>query len=135
MPFVLDASVTAAWYLPDELTPKALKARQRLSEDRGLVPPHWWYEICNTLLAAERRHRMSEHDTFLALSSLADLPLEGIELSDGASIFRIARRHRLTFYDAAYLELALREKIALATLDKDLANAAALEGVALVIAR
>jgi predicted nucleic acid-binding protein len=59
--------------------------------------------------------------------------LESPELSDSTSIFRIARRHRLTFYDAAYLALALRENVALATLDQDLADAAAAENVPLLI--
>ena len=134
MPLAIDASVTLAWYFPDEQTPKALAARQILVREGGLVPAHWWYEVRNAMLMAERRGRTTEQLTAPALLNLTRLPIDQIARQDDARIFPIARRHRLTFYDAAYLELALREKISLATLDQALAAAAAAEGVPLVIA-
>jgi predicted nucleic acid-binding protein len=134
MPIVFDASVTVAWYFSDEQTPKALEARDHLTQQGGLVPPHWWYEVRNALLMAERRGRMSEQLISLALASLVSLPIDAASFSDEATVFALARRHRLTFYDAAYLELALRERLALATFDQALAAAAKAENLPLVIA-
>ena len=133
MPLVVDSSVTAAWILPDERTPAALKARSQVLLEGGLVPAHWWYETRNTLLMAERRNRTTEALNALALSTLVQLPIVQTQPHDDAKIFAVARRHRLTFYDAAYLELAAREKVALATFDSELARAASAEGVSLLI--
>lgn len=96
------------------------------------MPLHWWFEVCNTLLFAERRGRISERLTSAALDQLSRLPVEVAPQSDGTSVFALARRHRLTFYDAAYLELAFRKHVGLATLDVELRTAAASEGVELV---
>jgi len=133
MPLVVDASVTLAWYFPDEQTPKALEAREALARDGGLVPPHWWYEVRNGMIMAERHGRTTEQLIAPALLNLARLPIDQISRQDDTDIFPIARRHRLTFYDAAYLALAQREQIGLATLDAELAHAAAAEGVSLII--
>jgi predicted nucleic acid-binding protein len=135
MPVVLDASVTAAWILPDEQTPNALQARNLAIGEGALVPAHWWYEVRNTLLMAERRQRTTAAGIATALASLRMVPIVSKAPAGDARIFELARRHRLTFYDAAYLELALRETVALATLDDRLAGAAAAEEVPLVIAR
>jgi predicted nucleic acid-binding protein len=134
MPFVLDASVAASWMLPDEQSTEALRARTRLASEGGLVPPHWWYEIRNTMLMAECRSRLPMELVQTALLQLAKLPIEITDQRDEDAIFATARRHRLTFYDAAYVALAQREKIALATLDRQLATAALAEHVQLVIA-
>lgn len=133
MPLVIDSSIAAAWILPDERTPAALQARGQVILEGGLVPAHWWYEIRNTLLMAERRNRTTEALNTLALSTLTQMPIVPTHPPDDATIFAVARRHRLTFYDAAYLELASREKLALATLDLELARAAAVDGVSLAI--
>ena len=133
MPLVLDASVTAAWILPDEQTPNALHVRSLILDAGGLVPPHWWYEIRNTLLVAERRQRKTAERTSLALSTLGQLQIVLTQPGNDSTIFDVARRHRLSFYDAAYLALALSEKLPLATLDDALARAAIAEKVELVI--
>lgn len=135
MVFVLDASVAASWHFEDERTDETDRLLDTLADDRFVVPAHWWFEIRNVLLLGERRGRATRDQTEEFLLLLAKLPIETARNPSDLDIFALARRHGLTLYDAAYLELALRETIALATLDKDLADAAALEGVALVIAR
>jgi predicted nucleic acid-binding protein len=132
MPFVLDASTTVSWSFPDEDHSTARAAWQRLRQDEALVPPHWWFEVRNVMLIGERRKRVSHNQTDYFLARLSRLHIAEAPRPDDASIFVLARRHHLTFYDAAYLELAQREEIALATLDDDLMAAARADGVALV---
>jgi len=131
VPFVLDASVTANWFLPDE-EPHALDAWQLIRADPGLVPAHWWFEVRNILLMAERRARISERETLYILDRLSRLRIVHTLRPEERAVLLVARRHRLTFYDAAYLELAQRESVALATLDGNLVRAARAEGIALV---
>ncbi len=134
MAFVLDASVTASWFFPDENHRDAMEAWRRSEREEVWVPAHWWFEIRNTLLVGERRGRIHAHFTSYSLSRLSILPINMAERPDDEDVFAVARKYRLTFYDAAYLELARRHGIALATLDRDLAEAAGTEGVALVLA-
>lgn len=132
MAFVVDASVAANWFLPDE-EPEAIQAWDRLTDDPGLVPLHWWFEVHNLLLMAERRQRISPHLTLHILDRLARLRITLMPLPEVQSVLAIAQRSRLTFYDAAYLELALRENVPIATLDRVLASAAILQGVPLIL--
>jgi predicted nucleic acid-binding protein len=132
VPLVLDASVTASWHFEDERSPQALGVLDMLRRDSAIVPVHWWFEIRNVLLLGERRRGGSERQTALFLDRLAMLPIELAEIPDEAKLISVARRHRLSFYDAAYLELAQRRRIALATLDHQLAAAAQAEGITLV---
>jgi predicted nucleic acid-binding protein len=131
MPFVLDASVAVAWTYADQ-HPSALEARDRITTDPALVPSLWWFEIRNALIIQERRRRLSEVETTGALRDLARLHIVVDYTPDEPSVLALARRHRLTVYDAAYLELAQREHIPLATLDTDLIRAARAEKVALI---
>jgi len=132
LPFVLDASVAACWCFHDEHNPSADAAYDLLYEDHALVPLQWWFEVRNVILLGERRQRISEEYATSFLDHLERCAIEFAALPDHASVFALARRHRLTFYDAVYLELAQRERIGLATLDDDLAAAAGAEGVALI---
>ena len=132
MPFVLDASTAASWNFPDEDQSGARAAWERLRHDDAWVPAHWWFELRNVMLIGERRKRISENQTGYFLARLSRLRIAEAPRPNDPGIFALARRHRLTFYDAAYLEMAHREDIALATLDDDLAAAARAEGVALV---
>jgi predicted nucleic acid-binding protein len=132
MPFVLDASTAVSWNFPDEDHSVARTAWERLRQDEALVPTHWWFEVRNVMLIGERRKRISQDQTEYFLARLSRLHIAEAARPDDAGIFALARRHRLTFYDAAYLELAHREELALATLDDDLAAAARAERVALV---
>jgi predicted nucleic acid-binding protein len=130
VPFVLDASVAASWCFPDE--ERSLATWHRLRNDEALVPVHWWFEIRNVIVLGERRRRISEPDAVSFLADLQDLPISFASLPEETIVLALARRHRLTFYDAVYLELAQRERVPLATLDDALAAAARAEGVALV---
>jgi predicted nucleic acid-binding protein len=134
MAFVLDASVTLNWAFPDEYNPLAIRAGQLLesSEESALVPSLWWYEVRNILIVNERRGRTTPLRTASFLKELADLTI-GMDFSQDESIvMELARQTRLTVYDAAYLALALRERLPLATLDKALKSAALAVGVPLL---
>jgi len=132
VPYVLDASIAANWYLDEQRDPRADVALALLADDYALAPIQWWFEIHNVILVGERRKRVSEQHSAAFLGELAGLAIELAELPDKSSVLDLARKHKLTFYDAAYLELARRESIPLATLDKALAAAARAEGVALI---
>ena len=132
MPFVLDASVAACWFFPDEIHPVASQSWLRIHQDDAIVPAHWWFEVRNTMLIGERRGRSTEQRTAFALDRLARMAVRHAPTPLDADVFALARKHRLTFYDAAYLELAQHERLALATLDRELAAAARAEDVSLV---
>lgn len=132
MPFVIDASVAASWLLPDEGHEVAAAAYSLLLTDHALVPSLWWFEMRNLFIVNERRGRLSSEKTDRALALLAELPIRFDRIADSASVLQLARRHRLTVYDAAYLELAQRENAPLATLDNALTRAAKAEGMSLV---
>ena len=131
MPFVLDASIAIAWALPEE-SPSAELALARMQTDRAVVPSLWWFELRNGLVVNERRTRITEPQTALFLRRIARLAITIDQSPDEAAVLSLARRHRLTVYDATYLELALRAELLLATLDAALARAAGAEGVRLV---
>jgi len=128
MPFVLDASTAICWAMQDESDPRAEAAKARALTDRPLVPGIWWYEVRNILVQNERRGRIStaESERFLqTIGSLTRIVFpQGIQ-----GTLRLARKHKLSIYDAAYLELAVAQKLVLATLDDDLAKAAKAEGI------
>jgi predicted nucleic acid-binding protein len=127
MPFVLDASVAACWAFEDEDHPVAALALERVRTDEARVPSLWWFEVRNTLIVNERRGRLTESDTAAFLRGLARLNVTVDRSLDEADVLMLARRRRLTVYDAAYLELARRERLPLATLDAALATAARAE--------
>jgi predicted nucleic acid-binding protein len=131
MPFVLEASIVA-WTFSDEHQPVADAALERLERDDGAAPSLWWFEVRNALLAAERRQRLDEAGTAAFLQRLTRLLVTLDRAPDQGLLLDLARRHRLTVYDAAYLELAIRRGLILATLDKDLRTAAATDGVAML---
>jgi predicted nucleic acid-binding protein len=129
MPFAIDASITAAWLLPDERSSLAERCLDALESDFALVPGIWWFETRNLLLMAERRRRLSAQETHAALAVIAKYPIHQDAAPEEAAILRLARKHALTFYDATYLELALRRGVPLATLDGRLGAAARAEAV------
>ena len=131
---VVDASIALAWLFDDEDQPRADRALDRLKEDGAEVPQLWHLEIRNSLLTAERRGRISLDEIHERLDALSGLPIQTDEDPDLRSVFDLARRHGLSFYDALYLELAKRQRAELATLDRALGRAAASEGVPLLAA-
>ncbi len=132
--FVLDCSVTAAWFFQDESALATDELLDRLSQDgHAVVAAHWALEIGNTILVAERRKRCSIAESSQFLAILDSLPIETDQETGSRAItttLALARSHALTLYDAAYLELAMRRGLPLATLDKDLRAAARKIGVA-----
>jgi predicted nucleic acid-binding protein len=132
MAFVLDASVTVSWGLEDEDDAIADLALQRLDTEKAHVPALWWFEIRNVLLTNERRRRITEQDSATFLRALSAMNIEVDRFPADPGTLALARAHQLTIYDASYLELALRETLPLATLDKQLAMAARRAGVALI---
>jgi len=127
---VIDASVSAAWFLPDEATPFTEAALQATATMDLWVPALWLLEIGNLLLSAQRRKRISETKRRELVTAAAALRLrvdrEPVSMVD---LDALAARHGLTTYDATYLELALRRVLPLATQDTALLAAMAASGV------
>jgi predicted nucleic acid-binding protein len=132
MPFVLDASIVACWAFVDEGHPVADLALERIRTDEARVPALWWFEIRNILIVNERRKRLTDNDTGEFLRALARLRVSVDRSPEEADVHSLARRHRLSVYDASYLELARRDGISLATLDKELHAAALAAGATLL---
>jgi predicted nucleic acid-binding protein len=136
MPFVLDASVALAWHFEDEDSVRAELASERSYEDVVVVPQHWFLEVTSALLKSERRRRAApeEVDRFVGRLRTMDVEVDVLAPDDAFDmLLPLARTHRLSVYDAAYLELARRRGIALATLDGFLAAAARAAGVEQVL--
>jgi predicted nucleic acid-binding protein len=132
MAFALDASVAITWAMRDEQHPVADVAARRLEFDHAMVPVLWWYEVRNILLVNERRQRISLDDATKFLSEIGEFPIETDSFTDRSNLTDLARQYSLSVYDAAYLELAIRERLPLATLDKALRIAAEAAGVQLL---
>ena len=128
---VLDSSVTMAWVLRDEQSAQANATLEQVANIGGVAPALWWVEVRNVLVIAERRERLTPEDTEVALQALDTLGVHLDHVPDNASLFRLARTHGLSAYDALYLELAVRQQRPLATLDHKLRAAAQAEGITL----
>jgi predicted nucleic acid-binding protein len=96
------------------------------------VPALWWFEVRNILIVNERRGRLAHADTAAFLRGLSRLGIVTDRAPEETAVLTLARKHRLTVYDASYLELAQRETLPLATLDKGLLAAAKAAGTALL---
>jgi predicted nucleic acid-binding protein len=128
--FVVDASVSAAWFLPDEATPETEAALEATAQAEVWVPALWSLEIGNLLLSAQRRRRISA-DKRRELAQAANalrlrVDREPVPIP---ALDELAARFALSAYDAAYLELALRRGLPLATRDADLQSAMSKAGV------
>jgi len=133
--FVVDNSVALAWCFEDEQTPPVMGLLDRVVETGAFAPSLWPLEALNGLLTAERRKRIDSRDRHRLAGMLRALPVTlDIETADQAwtTTVRLAERHRLSVYDAAYLELAQRRRLPLASLDADLIRAARALGMALL---
>ncbi len=130
--FVIDASILAGVALADERPSRAVAAVERFRSETAIAPSLLFFEIRNVLLVNERRQRLTPARSEEFLRLITRLPITIDFDCDERRLMPLARKHRLTAYDAAYLELALREGVALATLDAELERAAREESVALV---
>ena len=133
-PIVIDCSVTMAWCFEDECDEYADAALDALAETGGVVPSVWALEVANVLVVAERRGRFKEADSTQFVELLRSLPIAVEETPpDRAlrSVPALAREYRLSSYDAAYLELAMRTGTPLASRDEGLRAACTASGARL----
>ena len=143
MNFVLDASVTMCWILLDGKTAERAYALEVLnlmkqSETSAVVPVTWGLEVANVIGKAEMKGlvREAQSEAFLEMLDGIDIRADAATFSRALSdTLQIARRYRLSSYDASYLELAMRAGLPLATLDRDLQTAANKAGVPRFAAR
>jgi predicted nucleic acid-binding protein len=132
MAFVVDASVTLPWFLEDERTTFTDSLLDLINRIEYWAPSVWRLEIPNALLVAERKRRIDRPRRLEALDQASRLRvIVDPDLPDMQAISAIAERCQLSTYDAAYLELAIRQGFGLITLDRQLAKAALAEGVPL----
>jgi len=126
MAFVLDSSVALAWLLPDGGSDATDALADRLAQESVLVPSIWPLEVGNALLMAQRRSRITDDDLTRLATALSALPIEVDQAADRpalGALLQLARQLGLTTYDAAYVELAKRRELPLATLDARLRQA------------
>ena len=126
---VLDCSVACAWLLDDESVPGSDTVLKRVGTYGASAPGLLWAELRNALVMAERRGRLAPAQSEAALAAIEDLDIELDHAPDGATTLRLAREHQISVYDALYLELAVRQRRELATVDRALQRAAESEGV------
>lgn len=132
---VLDVSLCCMWCFADEATAESWAILELLQTARAQVPALWLWETANVLVEAERRGRISPAAIRTFLGLLEALPIsvdQPSTVSAWHDTLALARSHRLTSYDAAYLELALRRGLPLASRDQALQAAARAEGVPLL---
>ncbi len=135
MSLVLDSSVTLAWIYMEERSEPIAQVFDRVTSAGAWVPSLWRLEIANVLEMGVRRGRMDAAFRDATLADLELLPIQtdpDTEKQTWQSTLRLAERHRLTLYDAAYLELAMRRGLPLASLDRELRAAAEAEKVGLL---
>jgi predicted nucleic acid-binding protein len=133
--FVLDASVAVAWCFEDETNPTADRALAALEAGAAVVPLVWAAEVGNALIGGERRRRITQDQITQSLDLISRLDITtDIDNATGRlpALLDIARQYRLSLYDSIYLDLAMRERLPLATVDTALGRAAQAVGVALV---
>ena len=132
---VVDSSVTLTWCFEDEQTAASLALLEQVVEHGAVAPTVWPLEVLNALVMAERCKRVDAAQRQRLTGFLRDLPI-ALDAETAAQAWsatvQLAERHRLTVYDAAYLELAQRRGLPLASLDNELRAAAEAVGVALV---
>lgn len=130
--FILDGSVALSWYFKDEANPYADGVAASFPAWQAVVPTIWPLEIANAVLMGERRRRSTKAQAAKWFGYLTSLPIVIDEETGNrawSDALNLARAHQLSAYDAAYLEIALRRGLGLATLDRKLKAAAAVLGV------
>ena len=132
---ILDSSATLAWIYGDETTEAIRQVFYAIAENGAVVPALWRLEVANSLTFAIRKRRIDPDLRRAALADLALLDITTDQQTDShawTDTLNLADQFRLTVYDAAYLELARRRELPLATLDQDLRTAATATGVTLL---
>jgi predicted nucleic acid-binding protein len=134
--FVVDASMALAWCLDDEATDATESVLRKLLLEGAIAPPHWGLEVGNGLRFAERRGRIDRAKAVSADSLLTELMVDMVVPDIGSALraVDVARRHDLTVYDAAYLDLAMTRGLGLATIDRQLGSACRKERVRVIAA-
>jgi len=129
--FVLDCSVAATWLIDDEASARTGQLFDRLQGNGAVVPALWHLEVGNMLMQAERKGRITPAQIAHCVQLASQLPIvtEDDYIRALHEVLNLARAENLTTYDAAYLELAMRRQLPLATLDQGLARAAGRHGV------
>lgn len=134
--FVLDCSVTMTWILTDDsMAEKANEILSLLDEGHAKVPTIWPLEVANVLCQAERMKKLTDLEVAEFKELLSTLPISVDNSTTQrvmGSVYVLAKAEKLTIYDAAYLEIAIRENLPLATFDKALKRAAQNIGVVLL---
>lgn len=132
---VADSSIILSWLFEDEKDAYAEMVLDSLRDGAALIPDLCWLETANALVLAQRRQRITTQELARLLDILLRLPLltdEGRYRDRIARIATLSQKHRLTVYDATYLEAALRNRLPIATLDRALGEAAKAEGSAVL---
>lgn len=133
--FIIDCSMTMAWFFFDEATPATQRIQDRLATEAALVPSLWLLEVTNVLAMAEKRNRTTSSDSTQFLEQLQKCDIQTDDSWQRRTfdhILPLCRKHSLTTYDAAYLDLAFRSQLPLASLDIDLKKAAKTLGIPLL---
>jgi len=131
MKLVIDASFIASLLLPDEAAEVSAARLKQIEDDGAAAPALWQLEVANMLLTALRRKRIDASQFVRLLEAIDSLPVTlqaALTAKQRGDLLHLARKHELTAYDAAYLELALRLDLPLATFDDRLTRAARAEG-------
>jgi len=128
----IDASISLAWFMKDEATEATTSVLHRVMSSSAVAPALWRLEVLNAMQVAIRRKRISKEERDIMLGNLGQMP---IHIDDATpdhawtTILQLSDDHALTAYDASYLELAIRRRLPLATLDRQLADAARASGI------
>lgn len=133
--FVVDNSIVMAWCFEDKATKYTDAVQEILINHRAFVPAIWPLEAANVLLVAERNKRISKADSGRFIALLSQLPIEVVQSEPGRVFYdtlSLARQHKLSSYDASYLELAIRKGLPIASSDKAIIRAAKSIKIAIV---
>ncbi len=130
--FVVDASIAASWFLPDELSEESSLLMSDLNAAPGLAPTLFWFETRNLFVMSERRGRIGPGAALEMTRALRNLPIDDAGPGSDAAIVTLALKYQLSAYDASYLALARSASSALATADRKMAASARSEGIDIV---
>jgi predicted nucleic acid-binding protein len=133
--FVLDCSIAMTWLFRDEATAKTVELLNRLGSESAMVPGWWFIEVTNVIALAERKGRITSAQSTAFISDLGTLDIQRDDEGPGRAfgqLLPLCRTHRLTSYDALYLDLAVTHRLPLATLDEPLRQAGKKVGVKLL---